>query len=292
MIDLHLHTDTSDGKLSPEELVEYAVKKGLTAIAITDHDTVDGIQKAADYAKKYSKQNKNKIIIVPGIEISCDEKESGFKEVHIVGLFVDYKNKELIDFTEKIKEQRNSQKKEIIKKLRGFGFEITFEEVARTVKGVFGRPHIARFLVEKYPEEFSSVKDVFDKYLAVNKPAYADRTDRHSIKEAVELIKKAGGTAILAHPGVFKKKDSLQLIKMFRNAGGEGIETYYPYWIICPELKISKEQNNELVKFYQETARKENLLEGGGSDFHGGDRNTLGEIAIPDDVLKKLEERR
>jgi len=285
MIDLHIHTNKSDGVLSPEEVVDIAIEKGIKAIAITDHDVVDGVSEAIEHAKGKS------IDIIPGIEIGCDESDNGFKEIHVIGLFVDYKNKDLIRFTEEIKNQRRNQKREMINKLNKLGYAISFDEVAKSVKGAFGRPHISKMLIKKYPDQFSSIQEVFGKLVGVGKPAYVDRKKIGGMKTAIEIIKKAGGLSFLAHPGVYKKEDSLGLINVFKAVGGEGIETYYPYHIICPVLGISKKENSELIHFYQDVVRKMELLESGGSDFHGGDRNTLGEIKIPDEILLRLKDK-
>ncbi len=281
-IDLHVHTNRSDGELDPQEVVDLAIKKGLKAVAITDHDVVDGVEGAISYASGKG------IEVIPGIEIGCDELGIGFKEVHVVGLFIDYKNKDLLEFAENIKKQRTNQKRKMIDKIRELGYDITFEEVALSVKGAFGRPHICRTLMKKYPDKFSSIQEVFDKLLGIGKPAYVDREERGGMKEAISIIKRAGGISFLAHPGVYKKEDSLELIKAFRKAGGEGIETYYPYHIICPKLGIDAEENSRLIGFYKELVKSEGFLESGGSDFHGGDRDTLGEIPIDWDVLERL----
>ncbi len=283
MIDLHLHTNSSDGELSPGQVIDLAIKKKVKAIAITDHDVIDGVQDAVEYGRDKG------IDVISGIEIGCDESKIGFKEVHVTGLFIDYKNRELVKFTDNIKEQRRNQKREMIRKLQKLGYDVSFEEVANYVNGSFGRPHIAKVLIEKYPREFSSIRDVFNKYLGVNKPAYVGRKNKNTMKEAIEIIKKAGGISFLSHPGVFRKEDSLELIKIFQKIGGEGIETYYPYHIICPELKINKKENQKLIRFYQDIAKSMKLLESGGSDFHGSDRYTLGEVEIPDEVLAKLK---
>ena len=283
MIDLHMHTNVSDGKLTPAELIDLSLEKGLKAIAITDHDSVAGITAAIEHAKGKS------IEVIPGIEISCDESEIGFKEVHVIGLFINPNHKKLLKFIESAKEERVKQKEKMVKKLQNLGFDISFEELKRYAKESFGRPHIARLLIKKYPKQFSSIEDVFRNYLAVGKPAYADRENKCGAKQAITLVKNAGGLSFLAHPGVFKKNDSLELIDFFRKQGGQGIETYYPYHIICPELKIDKIENQKLIEFYRQTAEANKMLEAGGSDFHGGDRQTINAIKIQDSVLDKLK---
>ncbi len=283
MVDLHMHTTASDGRLSPEELVKLSLKKGLNAIAITDHDTISGIVPAVKYAKGKG------IEIIPGIEINCDEEKHGFKEAEVVGLFVDYKNNELNKFVKKAKQDRLEQKKKIVKKLQKLGFDISFEELKSGVKGTLGRPHIAMLLMKKYPNKIHSIREAFEKYLGAGKPAYVDRESKSGIKEAITIIKKAGGTTFLAHPGIFPKEKAIKLIEFFKKQGGQGIETYYPYYIICPRLKIDKKENTKIIKFFQKIAKEKNLLESGGSDFHGGDRQTINSVTIPDSVLKKIK---
>jgi len=284
-IDLQCHTAFSDGELSPEETVDLAVKRGIKALAITDHDTVDGIGPAVAHSRSKG------IELVPGIEIECEESRHGFEKVDMLGLLIDYKNKTLVNFTEKTKNDRIRQKKLIIRKLNNLGFEITFEEVAKIVMGSFGRPHIAKILLNKYPGEFTSINDVFNKYLGENMPAYAARKHRVTLKGAIKIIKESNGIPVLAHPGVFKREYSVELIDIFANLGGEGIETYYPYHIIVPDLKINERQNSEMINFYKSIAKSKKLLESGGNDFHGSYRDTMGKVYVPYKVLENLRAR-
>ncbi len=282
MIDLHIHTNESDGELAPAELVDLAIKSGLQCIAITDHDTIDGCRKAIDYAKN------KKIKIIPGIEISCYEEEKGFGEVHVVGLFVDYENPLLAAFCENIKTERINQKKLMIKKLQELGFDITFEEVCKIAHHSFGRPHLAKILVQKYPQQFPNVKSVFDQYLGHGKPAYVGRINQTKMKDTVDLIKKARGIAILAHPGVYSANDALVLLKYFLECGGQGLETYYPYDLVNGITVKEAQSKNSFFKKY---AEEHGLLQSGGSDFHGpGVRKTvkLGQLVIPFDLVTNL----
>jgi hypothetical protein len=277
-----MHSDASDGNLSAKELVELALKNGLEAIAITDHDTVGSIAAAIKYAA-----DKN-IEIVPGIEINCDASEVGFKEVEAVGLFIDYKHDAMAKFVKEAKEERIEQKKKIVKKLQELGFDITFEELMPLAKGALGRPHIAQLLIQKAPGKFLSISDVFDKYLGVGKPAHVEREKKYTLKQAISLIKKCGGLAFLAHPGAYGK-DPAKLIDLFKSQGGHGIETYYPYHLICPELEIDEKENLRLIESFQEMAKNRKMLESGGSDFHGGDRETINSVKIPYEVLDILK---
>jgi len=283
MIDLQSHTTASDGELSPEELVELAIKKKLSAIAITDHDSLGSLKKAAEYSK-----GKN-IEIIPGVELSCDDPLFSYEKIDILGLFVDTDNKKLIELIGHINERREENKKQIIKKLNGLGYKIDYESVKKTVGGTFGRPHIAKYLIKKYPDKFSSVRDVFDKLIGRGKKAFIKTESRVSIADAIKIIKQAKGLAILAHPGIYPRELSLKLIDYFVANGGDGMETYYPYHIICPELKIDAAGNKKLIEFYKKIVKSKNLLESGGNDHHDMYRSTLGEIQIPESILENLK---
>jgi len=282
-IDLHMHTSSSDGECTPQELIDKSIKSNLSAIAITDHDTISSLKVAIDYAKD------KPIEVIPGIEISCYEEERGYDEVHILGLFIDYNNKELIEFTEKIKEDRINQKKRIIKNLQGLGFEIEFKDIEGIMGFSAGRPHIAKTLIKKYPEKFDSIKEVFDKYISIGKPAYSDREFKVRIKDAIDIIKKAKGIAFLAHPGYYNEKDSLELIDIFVSQGGLGIETIYPYDIVFPNNYDKKKTENK-ISFLIEVAKNKDLMECGGSDFHGKMRYPhIGKIKVDYSILEKIK---
>ncbi|MBI2658421.1 PHP domain-containing protein [Candidatus Woesearchaeota archaeon] len=285
-IDLQSHTTASDGELAPEELVDLAIEKGLSAIAITDHDSVASLKAAIEHSK-----GKN-IEIVTGVELSCDDPILNYDKIDVLGLFIDPKNKKLMESIKKINRKRDDNKKRIIGKLKSLGYEIEYEEVKKTAKGTFGRPHIAKYLLKKYPSEFSSVADVFDKLIGTGKKAFVGTHDRVSIKDAVKTIKGAGGISILAHPGIYTKEDSIRIIDYFIDKGGEGIETYYPYHIICPELNVDKEGNEKIIGFYKKIAKSKRILESGGNDHHGNYRFTLGAVEIPYEVLENLRNRK
>ena len=285
MIDLQCHTVASDGELTPEQLVDLAIEKKLSAIAITDHDSIASLKTAIEYSK-----DKN-LEIIPGIELSCDDPLFNYDKIDVLGLFVDYNNKELNDLIQHINNRREENKRQIIEKLKGFGYEIEYNDVKKTVKGTFGRPHIAKYLLKKYPDKFNSVRDVFDKLIGRGEKAYLDTKGRVSIKDGIKIIKETGGVAILAHPGIYSKEDSIKLIDYFIDNGGDGIETYYPYHIIYPQLKLDKKGNMVLIEFYRNITRTKKILESGGNDHHGNYRFTLGKVEIPEKVLKNLKNR-
>ncbi len=285
MIDLQNHTVASDGELTAEQLVDLAIGKKLSAIAITDHDSIDSVKKAIGYSEG------NNIEIVPGVELSCDDPLFNYDKIDVLGLLINPDNKKLNNLIGHIKNKREENKKLIIEKLNGLGYEIEYEDVKKTVKGTFGRPHIAKYLLKKYPDRFDSVRDVFDQLIGRGKPAYLDTKERVSIKDGIKTIQNAGGVAILAHPGAYPRKDSLKIIDYFIERGGDGIETYYPYYIICPELKIDENGNQEMINFYKKIAKSKKILESGGNDHHGNYRFTLGAVKIPEKVLENLKKR-
>jgi 3',5'-nucleoside bisphosphate phosphatase len=285
MIDLQNHTVASDGENTPEELVDLAIKHKLSAIAITDHDSIDSVKPAIEYSK-----DKN-IEIVPGIELSCDDPLFDYDKIDVLGILIDPDNKELKDLIEHINNKREENKKKIIEKLKGFGYEIDYEGVKKTVKGTFGRPHIAKYLLKKYPDKFTSVADIFDKLIGTGKKAFVETNFRVSIKDGIKTIQNAGGVAILAHPGIYPKEDSLKIIDFFIENGGDGIETYYPYYVIFPEKNLDEKGNENLIQFYKDITKSKKILESGGNDHHGKYRATLGKVKIPEKVLENLRNK-
>lgn len=282
-IDLQIHTSFSDGSLYPKEIVDLAIKEKIKVFAVTDHDTVEGIEEALNYAQD------KPVEVIPGIEFSCEETKKGYPEVHILGLFIDYNNKELVSLTQQIKEKRNEQKKEMIEKLRSFGYDISYEEIIQTVGSSFGRPHIAKLLLKKYPNRFKKVQDVFDQYLGLNKPAYVPRRDKIYVWDAVKIIKGAGGIAVLAHPLAYKEEEVKPLVELFVSAGGQALETSYPYYLNLKD--VTKEESDRKNLFAQQLAQEKGLLETGGSDFHGGIRPTqIGDGGINEEMFSKLKE--
>jgi len=273
-IDLQIHSTASDGKFSPSDVVDMAVERGMEAIAITDHDTVSGLDEASIRAKERGLE------LVSGVEISCSISELNCV-VDVLGLFIDYKNEELRKVLDGVKKDRVEEKKEIVKKLNELGYEITFNELLKEAKDSLGRPHIAKILARKYPEKFKDINDAFDKLIGNGKPAFIERP-RISIKKTIDIIKKAGGISILAHPGRYFNEDD-KIIEKFISAGGKGIEVNYPYDKI---LKIDKDLNPK----YRKIAEEKGLLMSGGSDFHRKDRGSeIGDGGLERDEFEKLK---
>ncbi|MBI2106701.1 PHP domain-containing protein [Candidatus Woesearchaeota archaeon] len=279
-IDLQSHTTASDGKLTPTELVKLAINKRLSAIAITDHDSVNGIDEAGRAAK-------GKIEVVPGVEISCDDK--GYVDTHILGLFINHKHKAMAFLLKKAQKYREQQKKGIIKNFQKLGFKIAYKEVKAIAKGEIGRPHIAKIILKNNPGKVNSFDEIFDKYLAVGKLAYVERRNKISVKEAIRAIHAAGGFVFISHPGVYNNFNIGEFIDYFLKNGGDGIETYYEYE--TSRYHTGKKARNAIIKKFRKIVRIKNILETGGSDFHGRPGQVLGKLKVPYSVLENLKKR-
>lgn len=273
-----MHSTCSDGKLTPIELVDWAIKKKLPAMAITDHDNASAVEECLEYTK-----NKD-IEFVPGIELSCDTEKLS-KEIHIVGLFIDHKNNDLEKYVEEQHKNTKEQKIKIIEKLNELGYDITFEELKNEAKTKsYGRPHIARILMKKYPLEFNSIKEVFNKLLDVGNPAYVSSTGNPKIHEAINLIHSINGIAVLAHPGGIGKNVELIIDKFFY-LGGDAIEINYSYY------KVEKEKEKEKLRNkFRAIAEKKQVLHSGGGDFHQYEGfSEIGDFGVTKKEFEKLK---
>ncbi|NIQ39649.1 MAG: PHP domain-containing protein [Proteobacteria bacterium] len=247
-IDLHVHTTASDGTLTPSQVVHLAKKRRLKAIAITDHDTVDGVQEAQEEGQRVSLE------IIPGIEISANIKTGS---VHLLGYFVQTKGGILREKLEKLKEARSERNPKIVDKLNDLGIDITYQEVvAASGGGQVGRPHFAQVLVDK--GYVASLNDAFDRYLAQGAPAYVNKF-RLDVRDAIDMVLKAQGIPVLAHPFTlnYMPRDLENLVVELTKEGLKGIEAFYP------------DHTREQTAQYRQLAEKVGLLKTGGSDFHG-----------------------
>lgn len=257
-VDLHIHTSASDGLLSPSSVVDYSVKKKLRAIAVTDHDTVSGLPEAIARSKIY-----NNFTVINGIELSCSYLN---EEVHILGYFIDPESPVLIKALKNFKEDRFNRAIKIIKRLNELNIEINMDDVRKYSSGeIFGRPHIARALV--YNGYVSDISEAFNLYLGKGKPAYVER-NKLSIPDGIDLIHKANGIAVLAHPGILDNKDAIFYVIEKEIDGMEVIHSKHSQWDVLNLLKIANENN---------------LIVSGGSDWHGDTKNNniiLGEYYV------------
>lgn len=245
-IDLHTHTNYSDGLYSPVELVTKAKNRGLDIISITDHDSINGIKEAVECGKDLG------IEIISGVEISTDVDD---KEVHLLAYFIDIEHEELTKYLSFFRDERFHRAKRIVEKLRKLGLAITIDDVMdRANHSAVGRPHIAYTLVDL--GLIKNYQEAFEKYIGDYGPAF-ERKIHVSVQSALKLINDAGGLTFIAHPGFMKEALLMNLIK----AGIDGIECTHP------------SHNENQVQFYKGIVNQYCLLESGGSDFHGGKKN-------------------
>ena len=266
-IDLHSHTKASDGSLTARELVREAVKHGVRVLAITDHDSTDGLNDAIDEAKKYPP-----LIIVPGIEINCDV-DGG--EIHILGYFIRYETDWFQEFLRSQREERIQRVHKIAARLAELGMPIDPQEVFDLVQdGSAGRPHVAQVMVKR--GYVKSLREAFDKYLKAGGPANVSRR-RLTPNEAIEMIRKVGGVPVLAHPGL---NDLDSKIPEMVTAGLQGIECYY------------QEHSATQTAHYLQMCKDVGLVATGGSDYHGphlGRPNPLGVPNVPLSAYESLK---
>lgn len=276
MIDLHTHTSASDGTYSPAELITLAKEQGIEAIAVTDHDTIEGLPEAMETGERLG------IEVVAGMELSVEHAPG---TMHILGLLINPEDKGLNDTLAKLQESRSSRNPKIIEKLNELGMPITMEEVERiSGGGQIGRPHIATALVKN--SHVNNIQEAFDKYLKKGAIAYFERR-RLSRKEAADMIHGAGGLLILAHPGTLGVNGSNfdNLMSEVKDSGFDGIEVFYN--------NHSQVEEDRLMKI----ADKLEFIISGGTDFHGENKPSIklgvgyGNMAIPYEVLQEMKQR-
>lgn len=275
-IDLHTHTNASDGIYSPEELIDYAISQGIGAMAITDHDTVSGLPEAMKYAKRIGFE------LIPGIEFSIEYSGGS---LHLVGLYIDYNNALLIEKAEWLKEHRMTRAVRIIEDLRKYNIDIPLKRLEKETKGgAIGKPHIARIMIEmKYGKD---TKEIFKNFMCKGKPGYIEK-DRISLEEAIFVIKQSRGIPVVAHPismnlKIFDRYE--KKVDEMIQLGIEGLEVY------------SSMHTEDDVSEFLKIAQKRNLLVTGGSDFHGDKSKVIGAYIpdknIPVEILYKVKEYR
>jgi predicted metal-dependent phosphoesterase TrpH len=267
-IDLHVHSTASDGKFSPQVIVEKAAALGLKYMALSDHDTVDGVVPALQAARVFPQ-----LKVIPAMEISTDTSEG---EVHVLGYFIDYTSAELAEALDRFRNSRLRRAQAMIARLGDMGIDIDWQRVQEIAgDGSIGRPHIAQALMEKkYIESFA---EAFDKYIGYGCPAYVER-DKMTPIEAVELITRSGGLPVLAHPYTVTNPE--KLATSLKAAGLMGIEAYYKDY--------KKTEIDKLV----EIAERHKLIATGGTDYHGIDDETevmLGGVDVPIEAVERLK---
>ena len=318
MVDLHVHSTCSDGTFTPEKLVDYAIQKGLTAFALTDHDTVNGLDRAIRYADGlrqaqaaspvgFSRNNADDRFpvsfsrndaaarlpvssqsgaaalqvpeVIPGIELSTEYQG---KDIHMVGLFIDYRQPEFAHYLEDFIRSREHRNEKMCALLREHGVDITYEALLSEFPGaVITRAHFARYLLSH--GYIQSMKEAFDRYVGDHCPCFVPR-EKVTPAQAVELILGAGGVPVLAHPILYHMSDDRldTLVAELKKIGLVGIEAIYSTYNTAEERQI------------RGLASKYDLKISGGSDFHGANKPKIdlgtgwGKLYVPDEVLENL----
>ena len=288
MIDLHIHSTASDGECLPYQIPIFGKESNVTALALTDHDTVDGLDEFLESAKDVGVKG------IPGVELSCTS--FGIDKVHIVGLFINHHDSVFLDTLEQIRNWRDERNIKILLKLDECGRHIEIGEVmeiARSKRGsigevVLGRPHIADVLIDK--GYCKNSQDAFKRYLGERAPTYVPK-EALPYGKAIEVIHASGGLAIWAHPLARTSMTNTKFKRMLTglmSAGLDGVEAYYPEHTITRRMTVEHE------------AELNGLLLSGGSDYHGGSRHVgimLGTFAngaplcVPDELLERMKRR-
>jgi predicted metal-dependent phosphoesterase TrpH len=274
-IDLHTHSSASDGIKSPAELAEFAVSKGLSALALTDHDTIDGINEAEKAAAGHG------LDFIPGIEFSVDYPGGSF---HLLGYYIDRNNEDLKKELKWITDMRDKRAGLIVEDLNANGFKITLDQIIAEAgsASAIGRPHIARILLKN--GYGTDLNDIFKNFLVKGKPGYVKK-NKISPARAFELIKLSGAVAVVAHPGSlgFEKPEQFEsFINEMKKNGLAGIECY------------SGAHTFDQINYYLDVAQNHGMLVTGGSDFHGDKNEAIGYYsegnAIPYELFESLSD--
>ena len=278
IVDLHVHSNKSDGTCSPSELVDLAIQKGLSAFALTDHDTTAGLDEAIEYAKGRD------IEVVPGIEFSTEYQG---RDIHVLGLAIDYKAPVFADRLQAFVDSRIGRNRKMCRNLTEAGIDISYEKLMAAYPGaVITRAHYARYLLDH--GYVKSLPEAFERYVGDHCPYFVPR-EKVTPVQAVQLIRQAKGIPVLAHPTLYHMgKDALQkLVSSLTEAGLVGLEAVYSTY--------SAGEAREM----RQLALRNGLLISGGSDFHGSNKPGLelatgyhGKLVIPYDIWERLKEKR
>lgn len=265
---MHIHTSASDGVLTPVEVLRQAEQMGLPGIAITDHDTVEGLPAAWACLETEGLS----LELISGIELNT-EVEAG--EIHILGYYIDYRCPQLLANLLEIKAARFERAQRMVSRLRDMGYMITFEQVQKLAQeDLIARPHVAMALMDK--GYVFSIREAFNKFIGRGRPAYVPRY-RFTPQKAIDLIHIAGGVTVLAHPGLIRHP---HLVEEVLDLGVEGLEVFYP------------EHSTAETSHFLAIAESRGLLVTGGSDFHGSggenSRNRLGSCGINPEYMAKI----
>ncbi len=270
-LDLHLHSTVSDGRLAPGDVVRLAAEHGVTVMALSDHDSTDGVASAIEVGAALG------IRVIPGIELSTDLPGAS---IHILGLFLDYSDPNFQHQVSEFREARLTRAQQMVARLSALGVPISLERVFEIAgEGSVGRPHVAQALLEA--GHIQSIEEAFERFIGRNGPAYFEGF-RLSPAEGVRLIHQVGGLAAWAHPNELDGRDWRDFLPALLEAGIDALEVYY-----------SKDYGPELPRLLLESCARHDLVPTVGSDFHGfaSMDHPPGSVEAPSDLLARLEAR-
>ena len=284
-VDLQTHSTCSDGTDTPKELIAKAAKAGISVLAVTDHDSVMGVAAAQAAGMEAGVQ------VLPAIEFStAAEEERDFLDINILGYAIDPTAPALLEMLDRVQKSRVEQKIRQVKRLHTYGLHVPVEEVLALAGGVPGRPHIAQIALKHNPHKFSSLSEVFQQYLAPDavNPTYVRRCFNLAVEDAIELTHAAGGKAVLAHPGSYRRVRNLEdALRRMAEAGLDGLEVYYPY-----DSEADGSMRDRLIARFAELAERFGLFATGGSDYHGDRKNNrLGEAGLESEQWERLRDQ-
>ena len=275
MIDLHVHTTASDGTFTPSDVVLLAKKAGLAAMAVTDHDTISGVEEAVNKAKEVDLE------LVPGVEISVGDTE----DVHIIGLYIDYKDTKLLKVMDTLSNYRKTRNEEMILNIRKEGFDITYEAIEKLMNtNNIGRLHIAYYMQKM--GMVSDYRKVFKKYLIPGTKTYVPMK-KLSEEKGINAILQSGGIPVLAHINYLKQSDAdiEKTVRGLMGYGLKGIEVFYSGY------------DKRIEKLAYRISEKYNLIKSGGTDFHGARRPGVylgtgrGNLCVPYEFLVDIKKK-
>lgn len=266
-VDLQLHSTCSDGTDSPTALVLLAAQRGIQVIALTDHDSVLGVDEAQAAGDQLY------VRVLPAIEFSTlNEPDRDLYDINILGYDIRPNDHTLQATLKRVIDSRIDQKIRQIERLQSYGVDVPVEEVLATAAGVPGRVHIANVALRHNPDKFSSIDDVFAQYLAGDAPnsTYVPRAFSLRVEEAIELTHQAGGVAVLAHPGLYTRvTDVDNVVRRLTESGLDGLEVRYPYAQNRGNYGASHSTVAALIAHFDALADECGLFQTGGSDYHG-----------------------
>lgn len=266
-VDLQVHSICSDGTGTPQALVACAAALGIRVLALTDHDTVQGVDAAREAGRRHG------VWVLPALEFSThSERDLDLLDINILGYGIDPHHPALTAVLQQVVESRIEQKVRQIERLQGYGVDVPVEDVLARAGGVPGRLHIAQVALERNPQHFQSLQEVFDQYLAPDAPhsTYVTRSFSLTVEESIAVTHAAGGIAVLAHPGSYTRvQDVNGAVRRMQAMGLDGLEVRYPYAQNRGHRGASAAQVARVIARFRSLALELDLIQTGGSDYHG-----------------------